>query len=682
MRRVSDPETLGRYRVQGRLGKGGMGVVYRARDPDLDRDVAIKVLGERETQRGDALTRFAREAKALARITDPHVVHVYEFHAGPPPAWLAMELVNGISLAQLIHAQGPRPLRQMLDCAWQLLHGLRAAHLAGVLHRDIKPSNVLLAPGGIWKLIDFGLAWLTAGEAAGDDDRVTRPGLVVGTARYLSAEIARGGEPTAASDLFALGTTLIEMAAGRHPRGSDGNQLAQLQAAALQPLPPAARLLPDAPLAVQAWLDRMCAADPADRFPDAAAALAALPRPEAFSDPDASTGTMATAGAVAGTGQTTGSVVIATHRPATTAMHRRRPGRAWRFPFLLRFTLAIWLVASASTFVAGWAISNQAVATQTERLREQIRGLAADAALLIDGDAHGRLVERTAPIYAARVGDVEGTRNLDASADAAAVARLPEWVAMRDRLRLFKRQHPELRFVYTMARTPDTDRRQQVMFVVDASEREDRNKNRIIERDEEWSPPGEPYAAANAPELLRGFLEACADQAPTHDDWGSQISGYAPIRDAAGMPVGLVGVDVPADHITRLTQDFIWHSAVLLGSTLLAFLAAALLIALAVAIAPRSATPTAPVAVSFAKVQPIIAERCTVCHAERPTFPGFQQPPSGLLLDTPPRIKAAADRIHQQTIATRAMPIGNLTKMTEDERALLAQWLAAGAPTE
>jgi uncharacterized membrane protein len=110
--------------------------------------------------------------------------------------------------------------------------------------------------------------------------------------------------------------------------------------------------------------------------------------------------------------------------------------------------------------------------------------------------------------------------------------------------------------------------------------------------------------------------------------------------------------------------------------------AVALLLGLAVAIAPapRSAAPAAAASVSFAKVQPIIAERCAVCHAAKPTFAGFQQPPGGLTFDTPEQIKAAAPRIHQQTIATQAMPIGNLTKMTDDERALLGRWLAEGAP--
>ncbi len=110
--------------------------------------------------------------------------------------------------------------------------------------------------------------------------------------------------------------------------------------------------------------------------------------------------------------------------------------------------------------------------------------------------------------------------------------------------------------------------------------------------------------------------------------------------------------------------------------------AVALLLGLAVAIAPapRSASPAGAASVSFAKVQPIIAERCAVCHAARPTFAGFQQPPGGLTFDTPEQIKAAAPRIHQQTIATQAMPIGNLTKMTDDERALLGKWLAEGAP--
>jgi uncharacterized membrane protein len=108
-----------------------------------------------------------------------------------------------------------------------------------------------------------------------------------------------------------------------------------------------------------------------------------------------------------------------------------------------------------------------------------------------------------------------------------------------------------------------------------------------------------------------------------------------------------------------------------------------LLLGLAVAIAPARPAPAgAGAGVPFAKVQPIIAERCAVCHAARPTFAGFQQPPGGLVFDTPEQIKAAAPRIHQQTIATQAMPIGNLTKMTDVERALLGKWLAEGAPIE
>jgi uncharacterized membrane protein len=110
--------------------------------------------------------------------------------------------------------------------------------------------------------------------------------------------------------------------------------------------------------------------------------------------------------------------------------------------------------------------------------------------------------------------------------------------------------------------------------------------------------------------------------------------------------------------------------------------AAALLIGLAIAIAPSPSATSAASSATFARVQPIIQERCTVCHAEKPTFAGFQQPPGGLLLDTPERIKAAAQRIHQQTIATPAMPIGNLTKMTDEERRLLGAWLAAGAPLD
>ncbi len=109
--------------------------------------------------------------------------------------------------------------------------------------------------------------------------------------------------------------------------------------------------------------------------------------------------------------------------------------------------------------------------------------------------------------------------------------------------------------------------------------------------------------------------------------------------------------------------------------------AAVLLVGLAVLMAPTAPTQAAAAASKFADIQPIIAQRCAVCHAEKPTFPGFPQPPGGVMLDTPERIQAAAPRIHQQAIATQAMPIGNLTKMTAEERTLLGRWLAEGAPT-
>ena len=156
------------------------------------------------------------------------------------------------------------------------------------------------------------------------------------------------------------------------------------------------------------------------------------------------------------------------------------------------------------------------------------------------------------------------------------------------------------------------------------------------------------------------------------------ISSHYPMTYGSKHGWAILAVFMLAGALIR--QYFVLRHV---GKNLVALpaVAVALLLGLAVAIAPapRTAAPAAAESVSFAKVQPIIAERCTVCHAAKPTFPGFQQPPGGLTFDTPDQIKAAAPRIHQQTIATQAMPIGNLTKMTDDERALLGRWLADGA---
>jgi len=151
------PEQIGKYRIRSQLGSGVMGVVYLAHDEDLQRDVAIKVLARGEDDGRYASLRFINEARLLAVLSNPHIVHIYDYAPGPPP-FIAMEYVRGQSLRALLSERGAQSAAVFSDCAAQLLDGLATAHEAGILHRDIKPGNVLLSERGVFKLANFGLA--------------------------------------------------------------------------------------------------------------------------------------------------------------------------------------------------------------------------------------------------------------------------------------------------------------------------------------------------------------------------------------------------------------------------------------------------------------------------------------------------------------------------------------------
>jgi serine/threonine-protein kinase len=190
-----------------------MGEVHRAWDPQLQREVALKVI-PRASSQPQGMARFLAEARALARVTAPQVVMVYDLEVAHDPPFLVMELIEGPSLHRL-RATGQRfSANQIADCAGQVLRGLAAAHAAGVLHRDLKPGNILRTGMGVYKLVDFGLAMLAAGN-----ERLTGDMEVVGTLRYLAPEVADGAEHSVRSDLFGLGATLVELAAGRPVHG-------------------------------------------------------------------------------------------------------------------------------------------------------------------------------------------------------------------------------------------------------------------------------------------------------------------------------------------------------------------------------------------------------------------------------------------------------------------------------
>jgi serine/threonine protein kinase len=209
---------IGPYRVLDKLGEGGMGEVYRARDPRLSRDVAIKVLPGSLAGDRDRLRRFEQEARAAGQLNHPNILAVYDAgtHEGAP--YLVSELLNGQSLQDVL-LSGPLPLRRAVDYARQIAEGLAAAHEKGIVHRDLKPANLFITRDGRIKILDFGIAKLTA---AGDDSdgetvvaTVTEPGMIVGTPGYMSPEQVRAAHLDGRSDLFNVGAILFEMLTGR-----------------------------------------------------------------------------------------------------------------------------------------------------------------------------------------------------------------------------------------------------------------------------------------------------------------------------------------------------------------------------------------------------------------------------------------------------------------------------------
>ena len=212
---------LGGYEILSQIGAGGMGEVYRARDSQLGRDVAIKVLPEFDAT-PDILERFEREAKAIAALNHPHIVTIYAIEDFGLQRFLVMELVEGQTLAEVI-PDGGMAVEELLGLATSLADAIGAAHRRGVTHRDLKPANIMVNDDGRGKILDFGLAKLRRRDdspAIGDEDAtqaLTRSGVVLGTIPYMSPEQVQGREVDHRSDIFSLGVVIYEMATGRLP---------------------------------------------------------------------------------------------------------------------------------------------------------------------------------------------------------------------------------------------------------------------------------------------------------------------------------------------------------------------------------------------------------------------------------------------------------------------------------
>ena len=262
---------LGPYELAERIGTGGMGEVYRARDPRLDRDVALKLLPEEFAIDRNRLKRFEQEARVVSTLSHPNIVTVFEIGEADGLSYIAMELVQGQTLRQLVRPGG-LPFRKLLELAIQMAEGLARAHEAGIVHRDLKPENVMVTPDGIVKILDFGLAKLTRSpleRGAGPDEGTlplpTQPGVLLGTVRYMSPEQASGSVADFRADQFSFGSVLYEMATGQ-PAFQKGTTVDTLSAILHDEPEPLTHASPKTPAPLRWIIERCLAKDPKDRY--------------------------------------------------------------------------------------------------------------------------------------------------------------------------------------------------------------------------------------------------------------------------------------------------------------------------------------------------------------------------------------------------------------------------------
>jgi eukaryotic-like serine/threonine-protein kinase len=282
-------QVVSRYKILGKLGQGGMGVVYRAMDTRLDRQVALKLLPAEAVDDPERKWRFIREARAASALNHPNIVTIYDIDQAPladgaAVDYIAMECVEGVTLDRLL-SERPVTVEEALGFATQIAGALAAAHAAGIVHRDVKPANVMVTPAGQVKVLDFGLAKLLevrgpGSEAVSSPDSLaatitgataapgTRQGTILGTLAYMSPEQAQGKPVDARSDVFSLGEVVYEMFAGKRAFQGDSN-LMTLASILRDPVPPVRAARPDAPEEIERILARSLEKKPEDRYPSA-----------------------------------------------------------------------------------------------------------------------------------------------------------------------------------------------------------------------------------------------------------------------------------------------------------------------------------------------------------------------------------------------------------------------------
>ncbi len=251
-------EKLGKYEIVEVLGRGAMGIVYKARDPYIGRLVALKTINPKLLEDKDLLKRFYREAQAAGNLQHQNIVTIYELGESDGTPFIAMELLDGESLDRLIARREPMPLVKKLDVIVQFCRGLDYAHKRGVVHRDVKPANIVLTRDGNTKVVDFGIVHLTTAT-------MTSSGMIMGTVNYMSPEQLRGEHVDARSDIFSVGIVIYEFLSYRKP--FEGLDLGDVMAKLVSGKPPTLReIAPDLPLALEELVNKCLSKDPQQRF--------------------------------------------------------------------------------------------------------------------------------------------------------------------------------------------------------------------------------------------------------------------------------------------------------------------------------------------------------------------------------------------------------------------------------
>ncbi len=260
-------QTISHYKITEKLGGGGMGVVYKAEDTRLGRNVALKFLPEELQQDSTAKKRFLREAKSAAALDHPYICKIYEVGEEEGQSFISMEYIPGQTLSQKL-TEGPLPLKNALQTAVEVAEALEAAHKNDIVHRDLKPSNIMLTPEGHVKVMDFGLAKRVT-PPEGQEEEITtvltKQGSTLGTVPYMSPEQVRGQEVDTRSDIFSFGVVLYEMLAGVHPF-KKGGQIETANAVLSETAAPLSRYADDISGLLQHTVKKMLAKEPDRRY--------------------------------------------------------------------------------------------------------------------------------------------------------------------------------------------------------------------------------------------------------------------------------------------------------------------------------------------------------------------------------------------------------------------------------